>query len=316
MVGHLEVLLRNTLDRTMAAHCRESAVGIPWFLLPTPGGAAVAEQVDTVRERLRARGQENRHQIVAGLSFGFWSGLLGTKYEELWRQGLRHAFPYGDGRRKQVAVAAERVRKFRNRLAHHDSMVRVDVPFELRQILELAGYIDPAAALWLSSISRVMEVYRERPFLPEDTVVVPARDAWPLYEQVQAYVCQVGRNFRPVERIAFYADQEIKREIPQIVHRRDDVEFSDAEIDRLQTGDRNDKRVARVIDTARTAQWTAGRYQVFLLSRVGDPAHRQLSATVPHQTGGRGSAFVQRQRYVSLHGLETASTTADLVVAV
>lgn len=33
---------------------------------------------------------------------------------------------------------------------------------------------------------------------------------------------------------------------------------------------------------------------------------------MPHNGTGRGSAFVQRQRYVSLHSLETAVTTADL----
>lgn len=193
IVGHLEVLMRNALDRALAEHFRERAVGIPWFLLPAPGGESVAEQVETVRSRLRPRGQESRHQIVAGLSFGFWSGLLGSRYEELWRDAVRHAFPYSDGRRKQVSSAVERVRKFRNRLAHHDSMVNVDVPFEIRQVVELAGFIDPAAARWLEQCSRAMDVYRERPVTIEDTVVVPAPDAWPLYEGHRAYVSGCAR---------------------------------------------------------------------------------------------------------------------------
>jgi hypothetical protein len=58
--------------------------------------------------------------------------------------------------------------------------------------------------------------------------------------------------------------------------------------------------------------WLEGRYQVFLLTKPGDPKHRQLPAVLPHVGSGRGSAFVQRQRYVSLHAFETASTTADL----
>jgi hypothetical protein len=50
-----------------------------------------------------------------------------------------------------------------------------------------------------------------------------------------------------------------------------------------------------------------------LLSREGDPSHRQLPAALPHATAGRGSAFTQSQRYVSLHALETATSTSDLL---
>jgi len=71
VVGHLEVLLRNALDRQLRDHFREDKCGIPWFLLPTPGGEHVSDAVAAVRERLRPLGKESRHQIVAGLTFGF-----------------------------------------------------------------------------------------------------------------------------------------------------------------------------------------------------------------------------------------------------
>jgi hypothetical protein len=261
---------------------------------------------------LRPQGKECRHQIVAGLSFGFWSGLLGPKYEDLWRETIHRAFPNAAGRRKQVAVAVERVRKFRNRLAHHDSMINVDIPFELRQIIELASYIDAAAAVWLEQRSEAMAVYRRRPVATADTVVVPAKNAWPLYEQCRAYVCRSGRFFRAVERIAFYADQEIKPDIPAVIHRRDDVEWTSDAVERLRSSsDRFDKKIATVIENSKSL-WTDGRHQVFLLTSPGDPKHRQLSNALPHVVTGRGSAFVQRQRYVALHSLETALTTADL----
>lgn len=225
-----------TCSRCLRRHFREEQCGIPWFLLPTPGGEHVADAVAAVRERLRPQRKESRHQIIAGLSFSFWSGLLGPKYEELWRDCLHQAFPNSSGKRKQVAVAVERVRKFRNRLAHHDSTINVDVPFELRQILEL----------------------------------------------------------------------------PAVLHRRDNVEWTSEEAARLRASeDRFDRKIAAVID-ASIAAWVDGRYQVFLLTGPGHPDHRQLGAALPHHGTGRGSAFVQRQRYVSLHSLETATTTADL----
>lgn len=51
---------------------------------------------------------------------------------------------------------------------------------------------------------------QQRPITVYDTVVVPAKHAWSLYEFCNAYVCQSGRAFQPIERIAFYVDREIK----------------------------------------------------------------------------------------------------------
>ena len=76
--------------------------------------------------------------------------------------------------------------------------------------------------------------------------------------------------------------------------------------------DRHDRQIARVIQTSRQSIWTAGSYQVFLLSQPAAPEHRSLHQTLPHLARGRGSAFVQRHRYVSLHALQTATTTDDL----
>jgi len=313
-VGHLEVLFRETLDRALQAHYRESDVGIPWFLLPTPGGAQVVAAIDIVRARLRAQGRETRDQIVAGLSFGFWSGIVGPKYDDLWRRAIHRAFPKGNGTRKQISTAIEHVRKLRNRLAHHDSMANVDIPFEIRRVYDLAGFIHPDAKSWLETFSRAMDVYAQRPAPAQDTVVVPARDAWPFYEEHKAYVCQPGRSFRPVERIAFYADQEIKPDVPRISHRRDDVEWTEAAASRLEGSDnRDDRKIATIIQKTLADGWTEGSRQVFLLSRRGDASHRALVSALPHETGGRGSAFVQRQRYVSLHALEIAQSTRDLV---
>lgn len=157
-----------------------------------------------------------------------------------------------------------------------------------------------------------MAVYAHRPVTVDDTVVVPAKHAWSLYESCHAYVCQSGRAFRPIERIAFYVDREVKREIPAVLHRRDNVEWTSEEAGRLRaSADRFDWKIANVIDTSGPV-WADGRYQVFLLTGDGHPSHRRLSADLPHTGTGRGSAFVQRQRYVSLHSLETAVTTEDL----
>ena len=319
-VGHFEVLLRNAIDLALSDHFAERDRGIPWFLLHPPMSEETSATIAAVRDRLRPLGHDSRHQVIAGLSFGFWSGMLGSRYEELWRSALRQAFPYSPGTRKSVSAPVDAIRKFRNRLAHGDSMLKVDIPFEMRRILTVACYIDPQAGAWLETIDRSSQVYAERPHSPIDTVVIPARDAWPFYQSACAYVCQPGRWFQPVDRIAFYADQEIKAEIPRITERRDNVPWTTQEADRLAaSGNRADRKISAVIKASRavtgpdgSSVWPGGSYQVFLLTRPGDPEHRTLHQALPHPGRGRGSAFVQRQRYLSLHAMQTASTTADL----
>ncbi|MFI6171669.1 hypothetical protein ACIBCN_33160 [Nocardia sp. NPDC051052] len=192
-------------------------------------------------------------------------------------------------------------------------MLNLDVPFEIRRIIEIAGYIDRDAEKWLIHTSTAMETYAERPIAASDTVVMAARSAWPLYQKCHAYVCQAGRTFRPVERIAFYTDSVVQKDVPLVRHRRDGVDWSEASAASLSASqDSNDRKIASVIEISRGLGWTDGVYQVFLLTRDGDPQHRSLPSPIRHQGVGRGSAFTQKQRYVSLHALETAVTTADL----
>lgn len=313
LIAHVEVFMRNAIDRALSQGYRDETCGIPWLLREPPLKVEAMRRVTDVRDRLRDQHRESRHQIVAGLSFGFWAGMLGPRYEEEWRLSLRHAFPGGNGTRKEAAILAEGIRKFRNRLAHHDSVLGLDIPFEVQRLHALAELLGAEPAAWLRSVDRTADVYRERPVATIDTVVVAARHAWPLYEQERAYVCQAGRWFRPVTRLAFYTDQEIKADVPLIRHRRDNVAWTEEHAAELAAGDREDRKIAAVIRASRSRQWTEGVYQVFLLTRPGDRDHRELARALPHRTSGRGSAFTQRQRYVSLHALETATTTDDLI---
>ncbi|MFF0546065.1 hypothetical protein ACFYTF_24820 [Nocardia thailandica] len=324
VLAYLEVLLRTAMDRELAAYARETKRGIPWFMLPGVTGPAtemIARDIEATRSRLRnvSDARDTRDQIIAGLSFGFWTALFGSQHEELWRAALCKALPGTPaGRRKAISAKLDRLRPLRNRIAHHDSLLRQDVLFLLEEMLTLAEWVDPAARRWLETRQQVIEVFGNRPVMGLDTLVVPAEHAWPLYEQVSAYVCPAGRSFRPVEFVAFYADKEIKSSVAGIIHHRDNVEWSDSEADRLGklTGDehRFDRKIATVISTSRSVGdfWKHGRYQVFLLTRPGDARHIGLKSPIPHLATGRGSAYVQRHRYISHHSLRSASDTSQL----
>ena len=208
-------------------------------------------------------------------------------------------------------------RQLRNRVAHHDSLLNIDIPFEVERIFTVAGHVHPDFETWLRQVDRSGTIYGERPASPVDTVLIPAKQAWPQYQQLRAYICQPGRWFNDVAHLSFCTDQEIKPEIPLIKYRRDDVAWTRQEASRLrETGGDMDKKIAQVIGKSIDIGVEEGKHQVFLLSAPKDSGrtrHRTLPHSVPHLERGRGSAFVRKQRYVSLHSLETASSTADLI---
>lgn len=318
LVAHLEVGMRNAIDKSLRDHFEQEAGSIPWIFQQPLVNDQMKEAIGATRDRLPASQRNNRNQIVASLSFGFWSGLLGNKHDELWKQCLHRAFPHAhQGRRKSVSIELEAIRKFRNRIAHHDSLLTTDILYETNRIFKLAGYIDPTFEAWMRSVSRVQDVYAQKPHTLLDTVVLAAKNAWPFYTQHHAYICQAGRHFRGIKYMAFYAEGEIKDEIASIKYRQDSVPWTFEYAQKLLgSSSKQDQKIGQIILASRQAGWTAGRYQVFLLTSPQETTphgqHRKLRKEIPHLAKGRGKAFTQQQRYTSLHALELAQTTEDL----
>jgi hypothetical protein len=55
---------------------------------------------------------------------------------------------------------------FRNRLAHHETIMRRPILSHYEEMLTLAGLIDLAASAWIRSVSRVKQLLAERPPTP------------------------------------------------------------------------------------------------------------------------------------------------------
>ncbi|WP_260212645.1 MULTISPECIES: hypothetical protein [unclassified Curtobacterium] len=104
-------------------------------------------------------------QIVAATSFGFWVGLTDAgvprdplwSYETtLWQPRLVHAFPrLGKVRRKQLHRRLDDVRRFRNRLAHHEPVHAAPLERIRDDIIAIAGYVDHDAAAFIAGAQRI-----------------------------------------------------------------------------------------------------------------------------------------------------------------
>jgi hypothetical protein len=163
MIHHFEVLTRNAIDGVLGEGQPQEPLKDTWlvdFDILQPDGV---KQVIVAVERLEKGKGITRSRVVAGVSFGFWAGLFSKRYEELWRHRLRHAFPYGSVMRKDLTEPMRLIQRFRNRVAHHDCLLTQDIEKRADDMLEIAGWIDPAAQDWLKSHSQVHSLLAQRP---------------------------------------------------------------------------------------------------------------------------------------------------------
>jgi hypothetical protein len=170
-------------------------------------------------------------------------------------------------------------------------------------------------------LRELQSLIRVEGLLPsKDVVIVAAREAYPEYQEVSAYVCQPGRAFAGgITHLGFYAQGAIRPEIARIVYREDNVTFSSQEADaRADSGSDHDQQMADVIrrlldDGPRTE---GNAYQVFLLSGPDEPGTVKLPQAIVNTTkaaSGRSWAWTLGQRYTSLESLLThPATTTEL----
>ncbi len=188
-VGHLEVALRNVYDDQLSSRFPQWAIDPTTALFTRTaghpsvhGGQQVLNQGS--QNRLAAAraglGQSPTHgQVVAALDFGFWSTM--TRRERtatFWTPMLAHAFP-SHLSRGRVHNVVDKLRKFRNRLAHNEPMFssRTGLADRLRELDTLFSWIRPVAATWVRQRSAVPGLLAKCPV--PGLVVVPATAATP-----------------------------------------------------------------------------------------------------------------------------------------
>ncbi len=147
---HFEVALRNAIDRRLGAGEPDAPLEETWLLdQETLSGQGIAK-VQGVLGRLEREGYpRERPRVVAALPFSFWKGLFARRYEWPWRTRLQHAFP-GAGLRREILEPLTNLHLWRNRIAHHDSLLDQNLQRRLDEMIGVANAIDPACGKWLA----------------------------------------------------------------------------------------------------------------------------------------------------------------------
>ncbi|HYA79646.1 MAG TPA: hypothetical protein VED87_01790, partial [Methylocystis sp.] len=97
-------------------------------------------------------------------TFGYWTAMLGSAYEDLWQESL-HAIARRENakglRRKDLARPLTPIRTLRNRIAHHEPILSWDMPKHYENIVQLTEWLSPPAAAWTREHCRFSLVYPE-----------------------------------------------------------------------------------------------------------------------------------------------------------
>lgn len=153
----LEIGLRNHLDDHLNA-----VYGADWMTNGHPplNEWAHREIIGAQKSLGASKSSVSRGAILAELHFGFWISLLAPQYDAtLWRSACHRAFR-SNGRglaRKIVHSRFNAVRRFRNRVAHHEPIFHLNLEQTHDEVLEACSWICIHTAEWARHHSRFPE---------------------------------------------------------------------------------------------------------------------------------------------------------------
>ncbi|QNE35778.1 hypothetical protein [Leifsonia shinshuensis] len=179
-IGVLEIMLRNSIHDALR-HGRSD----DWWYDGVNLAQREASVLQATINRLfdRTGREPTPDQVVGASTFGFWVGLTGPgvsrdrrlSYETaLWQPRLRHAFGnLGGVSRKELHAQLDGIRKFRNRIAHHEPIYTMNLTSMRDKIIQCAGYIDAEVSGYIAGSHRIDDALaRQRDVLTSGSCVI------------------------------------------------------------------------------------------------------------------------------------------------
>lgn len=123
------------------------------------------------RDELLDVRQETTEQTICELPFVFWQGFFTARFDdEIWQKHWAVALPnakHTDTKtmRAEVFENLEKIRKLRNRIAHHEPIFNRNLQADHKRIIKIIGYCCQDTAQWVQSWQRVDGLLTIKPTL-------------------------------------------------------------------------------------------------------------------------------------------------------
>lgn len=162
-----EVTVRNSIHNAFSNYLG----GTNWVFNP-PFSLTTEHQTSlttSLRRLGRRKANPTSDDVVASLSFDFWSNLFREEYEALWMAPslIATVFPQAPNGadRERIQKLVRRINELRNRIAHHEPIhnLQLSAQKHLENIEKLVGYICADTLRWMLNHSTVLPVTRSQP---------------------------------------------------------------------------------------------------------------------------------------------------------
>jgi hypothetical protein len=156
-----EVSLRNHMHDALTAYFKTSSwwgqlQGRLWIA----SSNLLAPQKDDINKAIEVSARLTPGGVISALSFGFWLSLIGVGYDNpsagvtLWRNCLHAVFDKaGKIGRKDAYAALEHIIRLRNKCAHHEPIVTLNIDAEHTHLVSFARRFSRATAEWITQTS-------------------------------------------------------------------------------------------------------------------------------------------------------------------
>ncbi|MDX9743947.1 MAG: Abi family protein [Arcobacteraceae bacterium] len=153
----LEVSLRNSINNIF-----EKFYGVGWIINEANFLKAkeLAKIMDAKNKIIDNQEIITKDKLVAELTFGFWTALFQSAYDDKMRtNNLKQIFPNLPPKeikiidRKTMSSKLNHIRKFRNRIFHHENILKdefIDIEDKIYEILE---YFDMELAEYTKNVN-------------------------------------------------------------------------------------------------------------------------------------------------------------------
>lgn len=154
----LEVSVRNSINNLFI-----NEFGIDWVndvqfrkILNTHSLSSLDKAIDRSKSN-------NNWDIVSNITFDFWSNLFRDEYDRpLWQTRIHLLFS-GSVTRKKIQKELEYLNFLRNRIAHHEPILKLDLSKLYARLLNVLDLISTDLKQWVQHFGTVNEIIRTKP---------------------------------------------------------------------------------------------------------------------------------------------------------
>ncbi len=163
LLHNLEVGFRNGMNRAISNKFNNNS----WIQNQTNflGNKSQNEIRKATQELNRFNKPVTSNRLVAEMTFGFWTQLLSTQYQTVfWNKrsfydDVFQKLPVKLRKRQFLADRFHNIRKFRNRVFHHERVLHNNLTKMHDEILDTIGLINPTLKKTTKLLDRFPEIY-------------------------------------------------------------------------------------------------------------------------------------------------------------